>query len=134
MSTQNQLFDPEFYVDGILVPIVPGSYKAPIAPGEIKTRVLMSGQGRTLVRGVDNESRIDKASVTLAVTDKAKKQIKEWKRRSMELDHFVVKAVFPKGDRADDILKFASLDNDPEAEYSADGNVDLEFTGISSGE
>lgn len=134
MSVENQLVDPEYYIDGVLVAIVPGSYKPVIAPGEIKTRVMAAGNARTLVRGVDNETRLDKHTLSIANTDVNKRRAKDWKRRSLEGDYFVVKAVFPRGDRADDVLKYASLDNMIEAESSAEGNIELEFTGLSSGE
>jgi hypothetical protein len=134
MSVENQLVDPEYYIDGVLIAIVPGSYKPTVAPGEIKTRVMAAGSNRTLVRGVDNESNLDKHSLSIATTDVNKQRVKNWKNRSLNADYFVVKAVFPNGDRADDVLKYASLDNMIEAEHSAEGNIELEFTGLSSGE
>lgn len=134
MSVENQLVDPEYYIDGVLVAIVPGSYKSVIGSGEIKSRVMMAGNGRTLVRGVDNETRLEKHTVSIANTDVNKRRVKEWKRRSLEGDYFVNKAVFPNRDRADDVLKYSCLDNMIEAEHSAEGNIELEFTGLSSGE
>ena len=134
MSVENQLVDPEYHIDGTVIAIVPGSYKPVIAPGEIKTRVMAAGQNRTLVRGVDNESRLDKHTVSVANTDKNKRLVKQLKQRSLDGDYFVCKAIFPNGDRADDILKYASLDNLIEGEHSAEGNIELEFTGLSSGE
>lgn len=134
MSVENQLVDPEYYIDGVLILIVPGSYKPTIAPGEIKSRVMVAGSSRALVRGVDNETRIDKHTVSIANTDVNKRRVKDWKQRSLAGDYFVNKGVFPNGDRADDILRYASLDNTIEAEHSAEGNIELEFSGLSSGE
>lgn len=133
MSVENQKVDPEYYVDGVQIAIVPGSFKPVIAPGEIKTRVMASGNKRTLVRGVNNETRLEKHTLSIANTDINGRRVKEWKRRSIAKEYFVVKAVYPDAERADEVLKYASLDNPIEAESSAEGNIELEFTGLSSG-
>lgn len=134
MAVDKQLVAPEYYIDGVLVPIVPNSYKATFAPGEIKTRAMGAGTAISLVRGVDLGTKIVKHTIEIPTTATNKQLVADLKQRSETGDYFVNKAVFPNSERTDDVLKYASLDNPIEAEYSAEGNMQLEFTGLHSGD
>lgn len=129
-----QLVAPEYYVNDTLIALIPNSYKSTVSAAQINTRVAVAGKHREVLRGVDHESNFDKHTMQIPYTDVNKNLVKEWKRQSEEGNYFVCKAIFPDADRADDVLKYASLDNMIEGEASADGNIELEFTGLSSGE
>lgn len=127
MTNQQQLADPSVHVNDVLIPIVPGSFKSTPAKGEMKVRALATGgTGYVLTAGLDVETMVDKVSFTVANTPTGQAQVEDWKQRSIDHSYNTIRVSWPKQDTVQ-VYKYAYMTNSPEAEHSADGNIDTEF-------
>lgn len=134
MVNQTQLADPSVYVNDVLIPIVPGSFKSTPAKGEIKVRTLATGgAGYTTTAGLDVETMLDTISFSVANTPTGQAQVEDWKQRSIQHQYNTIKASWPNQETVQ-AFKFAYMVNSPEAEHSADGNIDVEFKAQRSGD
>jgi hypothetical protein len=134
MSNQQQLADPSVYVNDVLIPIVAGTFKSTPAKGEVKTRALATGgAGFALVSGLDVETMVDKVSFSVANSPTGQEQAGDWKQRTIDHVYNTVKASWP-GQETIQVFKYCRMENSPEAEHSADGNIDIEFAGKRSGD
>lgn len=139
MTNQTQLADPSVYVNDVLIPIVPGTFKATPAKGEIKMRTLATGgAGVVPVAGLDTETLLDKISFSVANTPTGQSQVEDWKERSINAlstgdGRNTIKVSWPNQDTVH-AYKHVYMTNSPEAEHSADGNIDVEFQGLRAGD
>lgn len=134
MVNQTQLADPSVYINDVLIPIVPGTFKSTPAKGEIKYRTLATGgSGVVPVAGLDTETLIDKISFSVANTPDGQAQVEEWKQRSVDHTMNTIKVSW-FNQQSVQVFKYAYMINSPEAEHSADGNIDVEFNALRSGD
>lgn len=132
MSESLQLADASVYVNDELIPIVPGSLKTPAAKGEVKSRFLSTGGSNgIIVSGLDTESMIDKVSFSVGTTPEALSRAEEWKQNTIDGSFNTIRLSWPKQKIIRSYTQ-ARMDNAPEAEHSADGNFDLEFSALRS--
>lgn len=132
MAGQTQLADASVFINDDLVSIVPGSLKTKVANGEIKSRALATGGANyELVHGLDVETLIDVVSFSIANTDVGQNLVEDWKQRSIDGTYNVIRLTWP-GQDVVKVYKYAAMNNSPDPEHSADGNIDVEFSGKQS--
>lgn len=134
MSNQSQLADPSLYVNDEQIPFVAGTFKSTPAKGEVKTRALAhGGAGFSLVSGLDVETMVDKVSFSLANSAQGQALAEDWKNRTINHTFNTIKVSWPGQDTIQ-VFKYARMSNSPDAEHSAEGNIDIEFDAKRAGD
>ena len=128
VDNTTQLTNPELYINGDLVQIIPNSY-SDIEPGEVKSRWISGGgTAGDVVHALDAETLLPTIKFELPNTPLNRRRIKEWKANSFTNVYNTVRAAWP-GTREADSYRKVAVTNAVEREYSADGNLSVEMAG-----
>lgn len=129
MPTSEQvrtLSTPKVYIEGVVWPIVPNSFKSNI-PGETKVRFMSSGgNGGQIVSGLNAEELKGKVKFSVATTLQMINRVREVKDATNAGNGVTIRAVDGPYQGA---WQTMFLVNDTEVSFEAEGVIELEFEG-----
>ena len=120
----NAMYDPEIRINNETFSIVPGSASYISGAGESSVRAQSSGNGEvTMVYSEDVTTKIAKFKVSVYATAEKLKKIKELKTNKAN-NYVTINDI-----DVQEVLTDAAIINDPEFNFSNDGEVEIEFAG-----
>ena len=123
------LSNPAIQINDVTFAIVPNTLVVQLGEGETNVRTASTGGGSvTSIHSSNAEDKIGKFMFDIFPTDDVKANIKLWKANIGE-NGLSATQQLTNGTSQELFLPNASLANDPEINYTADGIVSLEFKG-----
>ncbi len=121
----NQLNNVSIFVNNAQISYTAGTLTSRdgFAEYQVRNAVLGGGQSEQVFSEV-LESKFGMVKWSVPTTPENKKLTREWKANR---NNNVVELVGPEGSNFTRVFSQASILNDPEADYSTDGNIEVEF-------
>lgn len=121
-----QLATPTFIVDGVVIPIVPGTCTVRV-PGDAKVRAMSAGGGATqAVAGLDAASLVGHVKVEIPNTAQNADRVRGWKAGLISGVGQAIIIADPEIQFPHENMK---MTKDTELQFKADGNISCEWEG-----
>ncbi|MDX2308083.1 MAG: hypothetical protein NW216_07590 [Hyphomicrobium sp.] len=121
-----QLSTPKIFVNGVVWPIKPNSFKRAV-PGETKVRAMSAGGGAVnIVAGLNAEELKAKVSFTVANTKQMLLRVEALMARTNRGEASTVRIVDGAYQKA---FVTMYVTNKPEASFEAEGDIEIEMEG-----